>query len=296
MDIQKVDWALFRSFLAVVDSGSLLGASKRLGSHQPTLTRHIAELESQLGVILFERTGRGLTPTAAGRAIIDGARQMAAAVMCVEKSLVGVKNTTGGVVRIAASEVFSAYLLPDCIANLVKANPRIQVELVASNQISNLLRREADIAIRMVRPTQASLIGRKLGELPIGLFASRDYTARSSIPRSVPDLLRHTLIGLDSDHALVRGFHRAGLAVDRDSFALRTDNQVAYIRLIEAGAGIGAIPKAVARNIPDLVEILPMLRTATLPIWLVVHREIQDNPIIRFAFDHFATELPGSIG
>jgi len=295
MDIQKVDWTLFRSFLAVVDSGSLLGASKRLASHQPTLTRHIAELESQLGVILFERTGRGLTPTAAGRAIVDAARQMAAAVMSIETTLIGAKNTTGGVVRISASEVFSAYLLPASIANLVKANPQIQVDLVVSNQISNLLRREADIAIRMVRPTQASLIGRKLGELPIGLFASRDYAARSNIPRSAPDLLRHTLIGLDSDHTLVRGFHTAGLAVDRDSFALRTDNQVAYIRLIEAGAGIGVIPKAVARKIPDLIEVLPTLRTVTLPIWLVVHREIQDNPLIRFAFDHFAMELPGSI-
>jgi DNA-binding transcriptional LysR family regulator len=291
MDVQKVDWGLFRSFLAVVDSGSVLGAAKRLSSHQPTITRHIAELEAQLGVSLFDRNGRGATPTAAGRAIVGGARLMAEGLEAVGASVMGVRAPEGGVVHIACSEIVATFILPQCISRLVSQHPEIQIELVVSNLISNLGRREADIAIRMVRPTESTLTARKLGDLALGLFASRSYVERSGEPLTLPELTDHALIGLDADDSLIRGFHAAGIAVDREDFGVRTDNQVAYIRLVQSGAGIGVMPVIVGRDLPDVRPILASQPTAALPVWLVVHREISDNPLIRKVYDFLATEL-----
>ena len=295
MDLQKVDWTLFRSFLAVVDAGSLLGAARRLGSHQPTLSRHITELESQLGVSLFERTGRGVTPTAAGRAIVESARRMAEAAGEVEVRLRGAGDPLAGTVRLAASEVMAAFILPPILAHLSAKYPRLQIDLVASNQISNLLRREADIAVRMVRPTQASLIGRRLGDLVLGLYASEGYLRRAGEPETPADLAGRALVGLDTDDSLIRGFQAVGAGVTRDHFAVRTDNQVAYIRLVEAGAGIGVVPNVVAQDLDRLVRIFPDQSAAALPAWLVTHREIGDNPLIRAVFDTLAAEIPGAL-
>ena len=164
---RRFDWALVRSFLAVLDAGSLMGAARRLGAQQPTLSRHVAELEAQLGAPLFERTGRGVTPTAAALAIADAARQMEAGADALARALAGRRDAATGTVRITTSQVAASCLLPPVLAALQQAEPGIQVELVASNQLSNLLRREADIAVRMVRPAQGSLVARKLGELPI---------------------------------------------------------------------------------------------------------------------------------
>lgn len=295
MDIDRVDWSLFRSFLAAVDAGSMLGAAKRLGSHQPTLTRHIAELEFQLGATLFERTGRGLVPTASGRAIIDSARRMAASAAAIQASLIGANATATGVVRITASDVVAAYILPACIAELNRRNPTIEVELVASNQITNLLRREADIAVRMVRPTQTNLIARKLGDLPIGLFVSRDYARARGVPHALSDLFRHSLIGLDKDDTLIRALRTHGLAINREDFHVRTDNQVAYIQLIRAGAGVGVVPKTVGKTMADLLEVLEDAPASALPVWLVVHREIHDSPLIRTVFDGLSEHLSAII-
>jgi DNA-binding transcriptional LysR family regulator len=293
MDATKLDWSLFRSFLAVVDTGSLLGAAKRLGSHQPTLSRHIAELERQLGVVLFERTGRGLVPTAAAIAIMDSAREMAVAVEGVRTRLMGVQTAIHGSVRIAASEIVATYLLPAWIERFRHKTPGVQIEVVASNQYSNLLRREADIALRMARPVQSSLIGKKLGELTLGLYASESYLSRHGPPTSIHDLTDHGLVGLDADDSLVRGFQAAGLPIGRDDFCIRTDHQAVYAQMIIAGNGIGVMPDRVGAKIPGLRRVLPDSPAPSLPVWLVVHREIKDNPVIRAVFDGLADAASG---
>jgi DNA-binding transcriptional LysR family regulator len=295
MDVRRVDWSLFRSFLAVVDSGSVLGAAKRLGSHQPTVSRHIAELEAQLGVSLFDRNGRGAIPTAAGRAIVGGARLMAEGLEAVETSVMGVRSPEGGVVHLACSEVIATFILPRYISRLVSLHPEIQIDLVVSNLISNLGRREADIAIRMVRPTESTLTARKLGDLALGLFASSGYLARRGEPATLDQLKDHALVGLDADDSLIRGFHAAGIALDREHFSVRTDNQVAYIRLVQSGVGIGVMPVVVGRDLLKLCPVLATMPTATLPVWLVVHREISDSPVIRTVFDFLAAELKSAL-
>ncbi len=287
------DWHLVRSFLAVLDQGSLLGAARLLRMSQPTVGRHIAELEQQLGIVLFERTGRGLVPASAALALADAARRMEAGALLLAQTLSGAQKQMTGSVRIAASVPVAVQLMPPILAAMRIRLPDIQVELVASNQISNLLRREADIAVRMVRPAQSSLIARKLGEVKVGAWAHRDYLARSSPLHKTTDLLRHELIGNDADRAILQGFAAMGYPVTPSAFALRTDDLIVQWQAVRAGLGIGFCADYMARNDPDVLPVLPgLLKIPPLPIWLAVHREIRTSTRIRAVYDFLADALP----
>ena len=289
---ERFDWALIHSFLAVLDAGSLMGAARRLGAQQPTLSRHIAELESQLGAPLFERTGRGVTPTQAALAIADAARLMQAGAGQLSQALAGRRNANNGTVRLSASQVVACWLLPPLLARLQDEEPGICIELVASNQLSNLLRREADIAVRMVRPAQASLVARKLGDVAIVACAHTDYLARHGTPRQPDELLSHRLIGYDKDDTIQRGFAAMGYPLKREAFALRTDDQIAYGRLVAAGAGVGFAAQYNLAHWPGVVPLLPQLRIPPLPCWLAVHREIRSNRVVRRVYDYLAAAIP----
>jgi DNA-binding transcriptional LysR family regulator len=289
------DWALVKSFLAVLDAGSLMGAARQLGAQQPTLSRHVAELEAQLGVPLFERTGRGVTPTATALAIADAARRMQDGAQAMGRSLQRQRDATRGCVRIATSQVAAVWLLPPLLAQLQATEPGIQIELVASNALSNLLRREADIAVRMVRPVQSSLIAKKLGDMPIVAAAHENYLKQMGTPRVPKDLLRHRLIGYDRDTTLLRGFAALGLPLKREQFALRTDDQVAYGRLVAAAAGIGFVAAYNLAHWPGVRPLLPNLKVPPLPCWLAVHREIRGSPVVRRVFDYLAAALPAAL-
>ena len=294
-DPNRFDWALVRSFLAVLDAGSLMGAARRLNAQQPTLSRHIAELEAQLGTPLFERTGRGVTPTAAALAIADAARQMEAGALTLSRSLTTARNAETGTVRITTSEVAATWLLPPLLAQLQAQEPGIAVELVASNQLTNLLRREADIAVRMVRPAQASLVARKLGEIPIIAAAHRDYLARFGTPKRPEDLAGHRLIGFDRDDGILQGFAQMGMPLTREHFALRTDAQIAYGQLVAAGAGIGFVAQYNLRHWPGVLALLPQLAIPPLPCWLAVHREIRASRLVRRVYDFLAEAIPPAL-
>ena len=289
------DWTLVRSFLAVLDAGSVMGAARRLNAQQPTLSRHVAELEAQLGVPLFERTGRGVLPTAAALAIADAARQMEAGALTLARSLATARGADTGTVRITTSEVAAAWLLPPLLVQLQSEEPGIAVELVASNQLTNLLRREADIAVRMVRPAQASLVARRLGEIRIVAAAHRDYLARHGVPQRPQDLAQHRLIGFDRDDSILRGFAQLGMPVSQGDFALRTDAQIAYGQLVAAGAGIGFVASYLLRQWPGVVPLLPQLAIPTLPCWLAVHREIRSNRLVRRVYDFLAEAIPPAL-
>ncbi len=289
---EQFNWALVRSFLAILEAGSMKGAARQLHAHQPTLSRHLAELEAQLGAPLFERTGAGVVPTAMALAIADDARQMYASAQAMQRTMASRSQATTGSVRITTSQVAAAYLLPPVLAELQAAEPGIAVDLVASDRITNLLRREADIAVRMLRPTQASLIARKLGMMPIVAAAHQSYLQRAGTPHQPADLQHHRLIGYDSDDTIMRGFAAAGFTTSRDAFAVRTDDQVAYGRLVASGAGIGFVAHYNLVHWPGVVPLLPMLRIAPLPCWLAVHREIRSTPVIRRVYDFLADSLP----
>lgn len=295
-DPAAFDWALVRSFLAVLDAGSLMGAARALKAQQPTLSRHVAELEAQLGTPLFERTGRGVLPTAAALAIADAARQMHDGAETLSRALRRQRGATSGTVRITTSQVAASYLLPPVLARLQQAEPGVQVELVASNQLTNLLRREADIAVRMVRPAQQSLVVRKLAELPIVAAAHDAYLARAGTPRRPDELHQHRLIGYDRDETIERGFAALGLPLPREAFVLRTDDQMAYGRLVAAGAGIGFVAAYNLRHWPGVVPLLPMLKIPPLQCWLAVHREIRGSALMRRVADFLAQAIPEELG
>jgi DNA-binding transcriptional LysR family regulator len=294
-DLDGFDWALVRSFLAVLDAGSLMGAARQIGAQQPTLSRHVAELESQLGTPLFERTGRGVSPTAAALAIADAARQMEQGAETLARTLAGQRDQATGTVRITTSMVAATYLLPPLLARLHAEEPGIQLELIASNQITNLLRRDADIAVRMVRPEQTSLVARKLGNVGIGAYAHDRYLRRAGTPRNPRELMDHTLIGYAKDDIMVRGFAALGLPLRREAFSLRTDDQVAYGRLVAEGAGIGFVAHYNTRHWPGVRRVLPMLAIPPLPCWLAVHREIRSSRVVRRVYDFLADTLPDAL-
>ncbi len=287
------DWRLIRSFLAALEAGSLLGAARMLNTSQPTVGRHIAELESQLGLVLFERTGRGLIPTSSALQLADSARAMEAGALRLARTLSGAQTQITGTVRISASVPVAVNLLPPLLASMRQALPDIQVELVSSNQVSNLLRREADIAVRMVRPDQSSLVARKIGTVGLGVYAHRSYLARRGALRKATDLLQHDLIGSDTDSAILQGFQAMGYPVTREVFALRSDDFLVQWQAVRAGLGVGFCADYMARKEPDVLRVLPgLLKIPPLPMWLAVHREIRTNRRIRAVYDFLAEALP----
>ncbi len=286
---------MIQSFLAVLEHGSLLGAARALQSSQPTMGRHIADLEAQLGVVLFERTGRGLQPTATALRLATSARAMEAGALQLAHGVSSAQMGVRGSVRITASQPVACLLLPPLLLQMRQALPDIQVELVASNDVTNLLRREADIALRMVRPDQSSLVARRIGTVALGAFAHRDYLRRRGVPRQPTDLLAHELVGNDRNEDILRGFAALGYPVGREQFAFRTDDLMAYWQAVRAGLGIGFVAHYMARTDPDVQPVLPMLKPPPLPIWLTVHREIRTSVRIRAVYDFLAEAVPQAL-
>lgn len=289
--MQNIDWALLRSFLAVVDNGSLSAAATRVATTQPTLSRHIRELETVLGVSLFRRSVRGLDPTEAALGLIDDARTMGAAAEALTLKAQGRSQQLTGTVRVAASVIVANLVLPPMLASLREAEPNIQIEIVASDLVQNLLRRDADLAIRMVDPTQNALIARKLGNAPIGLFGTHSYIARYGRVQTVEDLMKQNVIGFDRGDAIIKGYAANELSVTRDDFAIRCDDQMVYWNLLLAGAGLGFAQKLVARRHPELEQVNIDMRIPPMPVWLVMHEEVRSNARIRRVADYLSAAL-----
>ena len=289
------DWSLVRSFLAVLEKGSLLAASRDLQLSQPTIGRHVAELESQLGLVLFDRNGRGLLPTEAAYHLAESARIMQSGADQLARNVMGADLGASGTVRITASQPVSCYVLPPLLAQMRLSLPDVQVELVASNEVSNLLRREADIAVRMVQPQQASIIARRVGKVTLRACAHQDYLRRRGVPRQPSDLLAHDLIGGDRNDATLKGFAAQGLVVGREQFAFRADDLIVVWQAVRAGLGVGFVSEHLIRSDPAVIPVLPKLKIEPLPVWLAVHKEIRTSKRIRAVYDFLADALPAAI-
>ena len=289
------DWSLVRSFLAVLEKGSLLAASRDLQLSQPTIGRHVAELESQLGLVLFDRNGRGLLPTEAAYHLAESARIMQSGADQLARNVLGADLGASGTVRITASQPVSCYVLPPLLAQMRLSLPDVQVELVASNEVSNLLRREADIAVRMVQPEQASIIARRVGKVTLRACAHQDYLRRRGVPRQPNDLLAHDLIGGDRNDDTLKGFAAQGLVVGREQFAFRADDLIVVWQAVRAGLGVGFVSEYLIRSDPAVIPVLPKLKIQPLPVWLAVHKEIRTSKRIRAVYDFLADALPAAI-
>lgn len=285
MDKLPLDWTLLRSFLAVAETGSLSAAARETGQSQPTLGRHIRALEARAGGPLFERHARGLRLSPLGQALRPGAEAMRDGARQVALAAAGRDERTAGPVRITASVFVSVHLLPPIIASIRQHNPEIEIDLTASDRTDNLLFHEADIALRMYRPEQLDMITRHLGQLKLGIYATPDYLARNGTPETFTEVLDHALIGYDRDDRLIRGFREVGLAVTRDSFPIRTDDQVAYWELVCAGAGLGFGQRPVADRDPRVVRVLPDAPLPSLPVWLTAHESLRHTPRVARVWD-----------
>ena len=289
---QDIDWSLWRSFLAVAETGSLSAAARRLGLTQPTLGRQIAALETALGRSLFVKSQSGYALADDTAALIDEARAMQLAASALSRLAAARTDRVDGILRIAASHMVGAEVLPHALAPLLAAHPGLEVELLLSNDSADLLRREADLALRMVRPAQGSLIARKLADVPLALYAHRDYLRRAGHPALPQDLQHHVLIGPDRDPALDAILQGLNMGLTRRSFRLRVDGEAAQLGALRAGLGIGICQKGIAARDPALTEVLPGLFPYRMECWLVTHADLRDTPRIRRAADHLALTLP----
>ena len=282
------DWDLYRSFLAVMTQGSLSAAARSLSSTQPTIGRHIEALEQALGEPLFTRSASGLRPTETALALQPHAEAMAAAAEALIRTASGEAGQVKGVIRLTASEIMGAEVLPPILTRFHEAWPEVVIELLASNKVEDLLRRDADIAVRMARPTQEALLARRVGEVQIGFFAHRDYLAKHGAPQMLADA--QAAIGYDRDDQVVRRLNRSNLPLGRDVFAFRSDSDLAQLGALRAGFGIGGAQFGIARRDANLVQVLPGV-TFDMDIWVVMHEDLKASRRIKLMFDHLAAEL-----
>ncbi|MGH8156761.1 MAG: LysR family transcriptional regulator [Rhodanobacter sp.] len=290
MAIDEPGWELYRSFLAVMREGSLSAAARSLGMTQPSLGRHIRQLEASLGVALFTRSPQGLTPTDLGQELVAHAQAMAAASASLRRAASGSSHDIRGVVRVTCSEVIGAEVLPPMLADFRGKHPGIVIELSLSNQNEDLLRKDADIAVRMLRPAQGALVARSIGRIPLGLHAHRRYLKTHGQPRSLAELSQHAIIGFDHETPALRAI-RSQLPFGRADFALRSDSDLAQLAAIRAGYGIGVCQCAIARRDRHLVHLLPQAFALALDTWLVMHEDLKASRRTRLLFDHLAQAL-----
>ncbi|MEK6747934.1 MAG: LysR family transcriptional regulator [Pseudomonadota bacterium] len=279
--MNSIDWGLIRAFLTVARAGSLSAAARELGESQPTLTRAIQALEAATKLNLFKRTTQGLQLTEQGQSLMDAAMRMEDGALAFVRQATGLAVEIAGEVRISANEIIGYYLLPSAIAALRKKYPGIQIEIVITNATSSLNKREADVALRMYQPTQPDLVARRLPDMALGFFAHKDYLRRHGKPKTFEELLKLDVIGMDQGRDFIDAAAQFGYQLAREDFPLRTDNLLAQINLIRAGAGITATHVGLARRWPELVRILPDIPLPPLQLWVVCHRDVQYNTRIR---------------
>lgn len=287
----KFDWNRARAFLVTAEEGSLSAAARALGMTQPTLGRQVSALEEELDVALFERVGLGLELTPTGLELIEHVRAMGEAASRMSLIANGQSKNIEGTVCISASEVYSVFLLPPIIAKLRKLEPKINVEIIATNLTSDLRRREADIAIRNFRPTQPELIAKKIKDVSARLYATPEYLEKINHPTSAEELEHADFIGFDSTGMLMNGLNEQGMNLTKKNFPLLSENYLVHWELVKQGLGIGIMPEGIGDAEPLVQQVLPKLEPITFPIWLTTHRELKTSRRVRMVFDLLANEL-----
>jgi DNA-binding transcriptional LysR family regulator len=285
-------WDLYRSFLAVLRLGSLSAAARSLGLTQPTIGRHIALLQQSLdGRALFTRSQTGLLPTDSAHLLRPHAEDMAAAAAAFVRLGSGNREETAGVVRLAAADVMGVEVLPAILSEFRSQFPSTVIELSLSNEMADLLRRDADIAVRMVRPRQKALLAKRAGKVALGFHAHRRYLERYGYPERLEDLAHHTLIGFDRALPFASLMKAVPVPVSRELFAFRCDNDLAQLAALRSGFGIGVCQAGIARRDPDLLPLLTKQFKVEMEIWIVMHNDLKRSSRMRLMFDHLASRL-----
>ena len=287
-----LDWALLRSFVAVIRHGTLSAAAISIGQTQPTIGRHIRSLEEAIGEPLFLRRSNSLTPTDRALALFDRASVMEDAAFAVEREIAGGRDTgvMEGTVRLSVPEIFGCHLLPPILAKFQAQFPAIAVELIATNSSNDLLRREADIAVRLYRPRQPDLIMAIVGKIYVGLYATPDYLKQFGDIETIEDFSKHRLIGEDQADRLLKAMVDFGLPIKRSDFVFRSDSVLAQIAVIEAGLGLGS-GMTIAFDLAKVVRVLPETINVPFDVHVVAHADLHRSRLMRALFDHLVMEL-----
>ena len=291
MNASDPEWGLYRTFLAVLREGSLSGAARALGLTQPTVSRHVDALESAVGFQLFVRSQQGLAATDGALELKPYAEALAVTTAAMLRTASGQGRGVKGTVRVSASQIMGAEVLPPTFVSLREQHPELQIELVLSNEVDNLLRRDADIAVRMVEPAQEALVVKRIGSVTLGLHAHRRYLDRAGAPRSLEALHRHSVIGFDRETPAIRSMRKRVAGFDAIRFALRTDSDIAQLMAIRAGFGIGICQVALARQDPNLERVLSTAFDLKLGVWIAMHEDLRSTPRCRVVFDALARSL-----
>ena len=286
--MNNIPWDLIRDFLAVAEHGSLSRAARQRAVSQPTLSRNIQAIETLTKLNLFQRSTQGLSLTEAGISLVAAAQQMEQGATRFTRLASGLSETLQGEIRISANDLVGTLLLPPALAAFRRKHPRLQIELVIDNHTTNISRRDADIALRMYRPTQPDLIARRLPDLAVGFFAHHDFIQRNGQPKDLVELFAMDVIGFDTLSDMLDGARAAGLSLSHEDFPLRTDHMLAQLNLARAGAGIVGTQCGLARQYPELEAVLPELDLPGLEFWLVSHSDAHFNTGIRSLIDFLA--------
>lgn len=286
-----VDWNRVRAFLATAKAGSLSAGARELGLTQPTLSRQVAALEVELGSMLFERIGKRLVLTEAGKNLLEHARAMgeAAAAMAVASS--GRAQAIEGRVTISATDAYAAYLLPEIVERIRKEAPQVTVVIVASNMLSDLQRREADIAIRHVRPVGDNLIGKLVHESGAHLYASQSWIARNGHPGSVENIAAADLVGFEDAVQFLEFIQGLGMRIAVDGLRIVSESAVVVWEMVKRGLGVGLMSREIALRTDGVVDLFPEMEPPRFPVWLVTHRELRTSRRIRVVYEILAEEL-----
>ena len=293
MDLSEnsFDWTLARAFLATAEEGSFSGAARRLRLTQPTLGRQVAALEQALGVVLFERTGRSMSLTEAGHDMLEHVQAMSDAADHMALIAAGRSQSIEGRVTITASDVMCTYVLPPVLRQLRQRAPRLQIDVVAANDIRDLMRREADIAIRHVRPDQPELTARQLREKSAHFYAARSYLQARGRPRNLDSLAQHDFLHFGDVDRMLEHLNPMGLSLNAEHFQIGSQNGVVCWELARQGLGIVPMTDEVGDLFPDMEQVLPDMQPFKIPVWVVSHRELHSSRRIRLVFDMLADFL-----
>jgi DNA-binding transcriptional LysR family regulator len=288
----KFDWNRARAFLVTAEEGSLAAAARALDMKQPTLGRQVAALEQEIGVDLFARRGRGLELTPNGMKLVEHVRAMGDAANRFSLSATGKSDIIEGNIGITSTEIVSTFILPPMIQKLRQLEPGIEIEIISTNDESNLNRREADIAIRSFRPSQPDLIVKKLFDAKGHLYAAKTYLQRLGNPRSIAELNHANFIDFEKSGHLLALLNSWGFNLGPHNFPVVTKNHNVQWELVKQGVAISGMVEEIGDNEP-LVErvVVPGLAPITVEVWLVTHKELRTSRRVRRVFDFLVSEF-----
>lgn len=285
------DWNHARAFLATAETGSLSGAARALGSTQPTIGRQVSALEDELALTLFDRQDRGMKLTEAGKALLAHVKVMADGASTISTIATNKTQQVAGTIVITASEIYAAKLLPPIVKKIRTLHPNIEISIIPSNEVMNLRKREADIAIRSGMPTEPDLIARKIKDETGYFYASDRYLEAFGRPITKEDLTQADFIGFEDVNLLISGLKFFGITLKPENFPIRCDNHIVQWEMVKEGAAIGVMSASIGDKEPLVRRVAEDIGPFDYPMWLVAHRDVQSNPRIRIIFDLLAKEL-----